>query len=141
MDSQVIKIGCTFKDVQGTPMLMYSVHYVCMYVHMYRPNKINAVFPITCQKKKVGSVGRFFFFKFYMHTLCMHTCLVHMYTVHDVQNVHCMHHFMYSYTQQCYWGWFSSLSRGTMIYLGELGAQTSVGGGGGLCTVYTSIIA
>ena len=29
LGSQVIKIGCTFKDVQGTPMLMYSVHYVC----------------------------------------------------------------------------------------------------------------
>ena len=29
MGSQVIKIRCTFKDVQGTPMLMYSVHYVC----------------------------------------------------------------------------------------------------------------
>ena len=26
MGSQVINIGCTFKNVQGTPMLMYSVH-------------------------------------------------------------------------------------------------------------------
>ena len=63
-----MKIGCTFQDVQGTPMLMYmySVHYVCIYCTcMYTVH--------TC-----------------VHVHCTYT--VHYVHVHDV---HCMHDFMF----------------------------------------------
>ena len=43
-----------------------------------------------------------------------------------------MYHFMYSYTQQCDWGWFSSLSRpGNHDLLGGVGHRPWSGGGGG----------